>query len=361
MNLKEKISSAQMAIVLYQNIIGTAVLLMPSITTVLAGHDMWLTPAMGSISGFVIIWVTYRLHQLYPNQTIYTYMEAIIGKIPGKIVGFLFLLFNLHILGATSRDYAEFIVGNFFEKTPIVVIIASMILVCGYAVRGGIEVIARCAQLFLPVILLLLLLNILFIIPEMKLSNMLPFLEKGIVPPLKGSLVVQGWFCQYMLISFLYPSLKDKDKAMKWGFLSVTACAVSMVLVNLATLLLMGLLAGRFNYPVLSASRYIMLADFFEHVEAMIMMSWVLGAFCKISFCYYTFAVGAAQWMKLDHYRSIIWPLGFLIVLMSMWVSSNLQELANFISTSGTIYILTGYALFPMLLLGIASIRGARH
>ncbi|NHN29203.1 GerAB/ArcD/ProY family transporter [Paenibacillus agricola] len=357
MNVKEKISSFQMAIIMYQTLLGTAILLMPSITTLLAGRDMWLTPILGSTAGFITVWATYRLHQLFPNQIIYTYMDAIIGKIPSKVVGFIFLLFNLHIIGATTRDYAEFIVGNFFDKTPLLVIIASMIIVCAFAVQGGIEVIARCIQLFLPVVILFLLLNILFIIPEMKPSNVLPVLEKGWIPPLQGTLVIQGWFCQFMLVSFLYPSIKDKDKTLKWAQISIVATSVTMTLTNLATLFLLGLLAGRFNYPILFASRYIMLADFFEHVEAMVMMAWVLGAFSKISFLYYTLAVGAAEWLKLDHYRPLIVPIGLLAILMSVWVSTNLQELSRFISTTGTIYILTWYMGLPVLLLAIASIR----
>ncbi|SFL14886.1 spore germination protein KB [Paenibacillus sp. 1_12] len=357
MNAKEQISSAQMAIIMYQTILGTAILLMPSVTTSLAGRDMWLTPILGSICGFVMVWVTYRLHQYYPNQSFFGFLESVLGTYTSKIIGFLFLLFNLHILGATVRDYSEFIIGNFFKKTPLVIVAASMVLVCAFAVRAGIEVIARSIQLFLPVVLLLLLLTIIFIIPEMKVTNLLPFLEKGVVPPIKGSIVVQGWFCQFILISYLYPSLKDPQKALKWAHISVAAVAFTMIIMNLAILMLMGQLAGRIIYPVLFASRYIMLADFFEHVEAMIMMIWVLGTFSKLSFFYYTFAVGAAEWLKLDSYRSIVLPLGFLITVMSIWVSSNLQELAHFISTSGTFYILTGFVALPVLLWGIASLR----
>ncbi|MCU6796376.1 spore germination protein [Paenibacillus sp. WQ 127069] len=357
MNAKEQISSAQMAILMYQTVLGTAILLLPSATTALAGRDMWLTPIIGSVCGFVMVWVAYRLHQYYPDQSIFGYMESILGKYISKIVGFVFLLFNLHILGATVRDYSEFIVGNFFKKTPLIVVAASMVLVCAFAVRAGIEVIARCVQLFIPIVLLLLLLTIFFIIPDMKLTNLQPFLENGLVPPIKGSLVVQGWFCQFVLISYLYPTLKDPHKALKWAHISVAAVTFTMVIMNLAILLLMGTLAGRIIYPVLFASRYIMLADFFEHVEAMIMMIWVLGTFSKLSLFYYTFAVGAADWLKLTSYRSIVLPLGVLITVMSIWVSNNLQELAHFISTSGTFYILTGFVVFPILLWAIASVR----
>ncbi|MNH94919.1 Spore germination protein [compost metagenome] len=195
----------------------------------------------------------------------------------------------------------------------------------------------------------------------MNMNNMLPFMEKGIGPSLKGSVIVEGWFCQFMLISFLYPSLSDKHKAMKVGFISVLATCITMVLTNLAVLLLLGsYITANFHYPVLLASRYIMIADFIEHVEAMIMMVWVLGAFLKISFLTYTIAVGAAEWLQLDGYRHLVFPVGILISVMSMWIAPNMQELTKFIATSGTVYIITGYLGLPLLLLGIASVRRLR-
>ncbi|MDG0813592.1 GerAB/ArcD/ProY family transporter [Cohnella rhizosphaerae] len=209
-------------------------------------------------------------------------IEAVLGRVAGRAAGILFLLFHLHIGGATIRDYSEFISGNFFQRTPILVITASMLLVCAMVVKSGVETIARCAQIFMPAVLALLLINVVLLIPDMDITEMLPILGNGPLPVVKGIFVVQGWFCQFVLITFLLPYVEG-DKANRAGYWSVAAAAATMVLINLTVLFLFGIDASQFYYPFLMASRYIRVADFIEHVEAMVMASWVLGTFVRIS------------------------------------------------------------------------------
>ncbi|MDG0790055.1 GerAB/ArcD/ProY family transporter [Cohnella ginsengisoli] len=130
--------------------------------------------------------------------------------------------------------------------------------------------------------LALLLINVVLLIPEMDMTEMLPILGNGPLPVVKGVFVVQGWFCQFVLIAFLLPFV-DSVKGNRAGYWSVAAAAATMVLINLTVLFLFGIDASQFYYPFLMASRYIRVADFIEHVEAMVMASWVLGTFVRIS------------------------------------------------------------------------------
>lgn len=279
---KVQISAAQMGALLYLSTIGTAFLVMPSAATLMAGSDMWLTPIFASLGGFIPVWAAGRFHRLYPGKHFFAVIEAVLGRVAGRAAGILFLLFHLHIGGATIRDYSEFISGNFFQRTPILVITASMLLVCAMVVKSGVETIARCAQIFMPAVLALLLINVVLLIPDMDITEMLPILGNGPLPVVKGIFVVQGWFCQFVLITFLLPYVEG-DKANRAGYWSVAAAAATMVLINLTVLFLFGIDASQFYYPFLMASRYIRVADFIEHVEAMVMASWVLGTFVRIS------------------------------------------------------------------------------
>ena len=51
----------------------------------------------------------------------------------------------------------------------------------------------------------------------------------------------------------------------------------------------------------MQVAEYINIADFFEHVESVVMAIWVVGAFIKISAFYYAAALGTAQWLNLSH------------------------------------------------------------
>lgn len=355
---KVQISAAQMGALLYLSTIGTAFLVMPSAATRMAGSDMWLTPILASLGGFIPVWAAGRFHRLYPGMHFFAVIEAVLGRVAGRAVGFMFLLFHLHICGATIRDYSEFISGNFFQRTPILVITASMLIVCAMAVKVGVETIARCAQIFMPAVLALLLMNVFLLIPEMDVTEMLPILGNGPLPVVKGGFVVQGWFCQFVLISFLLP-LVDSDKANRAGYWSVAAAAATMVLINLTVLFLFGIDASQFYYPFLMASRYIRVADFIEHVEAMVMASWVLGTFVRISLFYYTATVGAAYCTGVKAEKLFVYPVGLLLIVSAFWVAPSMQALLTFISTWGNIYIMTGYVAFPACLAMIGIVRSA--
>jgi len=355
--LNGKISSFQLAIIMFQFVLSSTVLLMPSITTRLSEKDMWLTPLIGMAVGYLVVWLAYQLFKLSPEGSIVRLMESLFGTYLGKAVSILFIAFQFHIVSISIRDYAEFIESNFFLKTPIVVIIGTMLILCGWAVRRGFEVIARTGQIFVPIITLFTLLILVLLIPELNPHHLLPLLERGAAPVLQGSLVVDGWFSQLLLAVYILPLVRDKNNIKKWGFWCVTCITFVMVASNLAVFMLVGESAGYYTYPVLMAARYIAYAEFFEHLEAIVMMVWVLGEYIKISVYYYAITRGISDTFRLQKPEAIVMPVGLLLLFVCFWVGPDFQTVSTFIANTGTSYILIGFVVFPMLLCGLALLR----
>lgn len=354
---KGKISAAQMGIMMYPTIIATAILLVPAITARHAKQDMWLSPFWASLIGFLTVYIAVQLHQLYPQKTLIEYSEEILGKFLGKAVGLVFLFFYLHANGVIIREYGEFVVGNFLIHTPLVFVMGSMILVCSFAVRGGVEVVARLAQMIVPVVIILILANIILLIPDMEVENMFPIMEKGIMPSLIGAIIPQGWFTEFLLIAFLLPYVADHHKEKRWGMISVTAVMLTLSFINIAVLFVLGGITSRFIYPAFSAVRYISIADFLEHIEAIVMALWVAGVFVKIAVFYYALVLGTAQWLNLSDYRPIVFPIGFLLLLFAVWSAPNLMELTHFLGSSSPFYRISIQLGIPLILLFVAKWR----
>ena len=144
---KGRISALQMAFMMLPTIAATAVLGVPGITAKYAKNDLWLSPILASLIGYVTVYLAYKLHKLYPKQTVIQFSEHIMGRFAGKMLGFLFLFFYIQVAGLTIREYGEFIVSSFLPNTPISVIMASMIFLCGFAVREDLEVLGRAARI----------------------------------------------------------------------------------------------------------------------------------------------------------------------------------------------------------------------
>ncbi|MCS7463330.1 spore germination protein [Paenibacillus doosanensis] len=349
-----KISAVQLGMLMYFMIGATATLMVPAITAKEAGRDMWLSPVWGSVSGFVIIYITWKLHSLYPHESIIQYGDKIAGRVIGKAGGFFVLFFLLHGIGLITREYGEFLVESFLSRTPILVIMGSLIFVCIFSVRGGLEVLARCTKVFFPFIVIIFVSIFLMLIPDMDARHILPLMEKGIGPSLKGSVVPHTWFIEFFLITFLYPFNKESARGLKWGMLAVLAMMLTMVFCSIASLFVFGNLTASYIFPVYVAASFISVADFIEHLDVVILMTWILGGFIQISLWFYALAIGTAQWLNLPDYRPLVAPLGLLSLFCAMWVSPNLQQLSMFFSTTAPFYSFTIQLIYPLLLLVIA-------
>jgi spore germination protein KB len=354
---KGKMSTFQLAIILYATVLATAILIVPSLTSRIAGKDLWLSPVWASLIGFFTVYVAIQLHKLYPGETIIQYCQHMLGSFPGKVIGFLYLISLVYFCGILLREYAEFIVGSFLTATPMVVVIGSLTFVCAVAVRGGVEVIGRSAQVFSGLFIFPLLLMILMLLPEWKISNMFPVLEHGIMPSIRGATTPQAWFSEVFLMTFFLPFVTDRLRIIKYGYVTVSMILLTLVITNLTALFVFGRITPILIYPVMNAASYVNIADFFEHLEAVVMAVWVAGAFVKINAFYYALVLGTAQWLNLSDYRPLVLPYGLLITLFSFWSLPNLQVLVHLLETSIPFYLTLLFTVIPSLLLLISFVR----
>ncbi len=355
---KGKISSLQMAVMMYPTIIATAILSVPSVIAKYAKNDLWLSAIFASIVGYVTVYLAYKLHQLYPKQTVIQFSEQIIGRFAGKMFGFIFLFIYIQSTGIVIRGYAEFIVDSFLVNTPISVIMASMIFLCAITLQGGLEVLGRAAELFFPIFVVPLFILIILLIPDLEFKNIFPILGDGMIPPMKGAIVPGGgWFAEFFLLTFFLPFLADQKNGMKYGMMTVFAVMMTLVAVNLIVLFVLGPTTATRVYPLMQVARYISIADFFEHLESIVMAIWVVGAFVKISVFYYVTALGTAQWLNLSSYRSVVWPLGIIIVEFSFWSLPNTMGLARYNIGVVPIIGLLIQVIMPLFLLVVAVVR----
>ncbi|MBM4761098.1 endospore germination permease [Bacillus sp. B15-48] len=357
---KGKISSLQLGIMFYPMIIATAVLSIPSITALYAKNDLWLSPIWGSFVGFFIVYISCQLHKLFPKQTVIQYSEQILGKVFGKALGLLLIANLFYLNGVTARQYTELSIGAFLPHTPMSVITIGLVVVCGFAVRGGIEVVGRAAQIFFPLYLVSLVFIIVLLIPEYEVKNVFPVMENGLMPSIKGAAVSQLMFTLFFYIAFLLPYIKDEEKAMKWSMISVSFVMMTLVIVNLTILFVFGGTVGNYVYPVLSAAKYISIADFLEHIESIVVAVWVAGTFIKLSVQYYITVLATAQLFGLSDSRPIVFPVGLIIVLLSFWGLPNFQILSTMLRATTPFYALFINVFIPIMLLLIALFKNRK-
>ena len=354
-----KISASQLEFMMVPTVIATGLLSLPAVATQYARHDMWMVPIIGSIIGFITVYLVWKLHKLYPELTPIQYSEKILGKIMGKLIGLILVLFFVHNTGIVVRQYSEFISFNVMRETPTVALSISILFVCALAVRGGIEVIARtsviCTTLFMVSSVSLLLL-----IKDIDVTNMLPVLEHGFTPVLQGGIIFQSWFGEVFLLAFLYPYVKNQSKSLKAGMKITLYIMLIFLYVNFFVLTLLGLSSLNQLYPLYSALRAISVLGFFENFEVIITASWVLGNFVKLAIFLYVASTGLAQLVGCSDYRMFVFPLTMLLIFFSYWDIPNIVVLMEHLTKIQPFYFFSVQTILPFILLLVALARRKR-
>lgn len=352
-----RISSLQLGMLMYPTIVATAALTVPAITANYAKQDLWISPIWASLIGFLTVYIVFSIYKHFPNQSFFQICDKTLGVFLGKSVGFSYVFIFFIYSGHITRDYADFVRSVFFQETPILIVIITILVLSAFTIMGGIEVIGRISQLFFPIYFLSLFLIIVLLIPQLQVENILPFMGNGLTPSLKGAMIPQAWFGEFFFIIFLLPFLSDIKKGMKSIMLMVFLVLITFVMINLTVLFILGPSTERAVYPFLYATRFVDIANFIENIDALILALWVLGTYVKITVFYYITTLGLAQWLNLSDYKPLVWPIGILIIEFSFWTLPNVIASAYFNVHTFPFLAILMQTLFPLLLLGIVTIK----
>ncbi|MFC9707832.1 endospore germination permease [Paenibacillus sp. NPDC056933] len=347
---KGKISAAQLGLLFYSVMAYDGILYIPKITGKEAGHDLWLSPIWAHLLGLLFVLAMLRLSSMFPKETIIQYSERLLGNWPGKAVGLVVILYGINLTSVVLREFGDFISAVFLRKTPPFIAIGGIVLLVTYAVRGGLEVLGRLAQLFLPLTFLVFGLLIILSIPEWEVNNILPIMGNGIVPSLKGAITPLSWFAGYIMLGLYFPFVSNQRKTTAYAILTWFGIMVTLSVSGLISIFLFGKHVSTLNYPFIEVVRYIGFGKFIQHVDALLLIVWLPGTFIQLTSYLYTASLGASQLLGLTQYRQLVLPIGLITLVMSMWRTSGIDKFETYLGTSQVIfdffYIALGLLLF---------------
>ncbi len=351
------ISSAQLAIMMIPVVLATSILSVPSTTMALAGQEMWATPLVATLPGLLCVWLAFGLQRLYPGETIMGACIGALGKWGGKLAGLVVLYYTVQLTGVIIRLYGEFVADSALPETPLFAIMGTMTAVCIVNVRSGIEVVGRSSQFLVALFVLLASLLFLLLIGDLDPQNMLPLWEGRLLAAMKGSIAPSSWISEYIFIGFLIPLVSNRERLHRHMLYSVLFVVIAMIVTNVVCLMLMGGLTDSFQYPVMIAARYISIADFMQHLEAIVIAIWISGVFVKISFFLYVLSRSTAEWLGIASSKPLVLPLAVLCLAFAVWSADSQLEFARIYGMMGNVYTLTMLLVLPALLYAVGLLK----
>jgi spore germination protein KB len=356
---KEKIEAAQFRKLISLYIIGTAILLIPSVLTSEAKQDAWLSAIVGMSAGLLLVWLYHTLGSFFPSKTLVEAIKEVFGKWIGTLLSFLFFTFSLILTTLVLRNLGDFLTSSMFPETPIPAIHIVYLCIVVIGVRYGISNIARTSDLFSPWIFSLFFIFVLLLIPKFEWKHIQPILAKGVTPVLHSSFPYIGFpFLELVLLLMIFPSVKSPKKAGKAFFTGTLIGGLVLFTITLISIFVLGAESTASNiYASFELAKKIEIGEFIQRVEVIIALIWFITIFFKLIICFYITVFCLSQTLNLSDYRPLTLPMAMILLPLSIIISPNISYLISFDTTVWPLYALTFGLVFPFILLVGAIIK----
>lgn len=168
---------------------------------------------LGCLNTMLFVW----LERLYPGKTLMDIHKSVLGRGIGTFLNIFFIIYFFEICAWTLREFADFLLITVEPATPIFAYLTIGMIMAGYAVYYGVEVIARIAELMMPLVVFSYLTVFSLTVNLFHLSNLQPILENGLLHPLHDPFLTISWFGDVMVISMLMGYVRRTEKT--WLFI----------------------------------------------------------------------------------------------------------------------------------------------
>lgn len=295
-----------------------------------AKQDGWISLLIGLTAACLIFAVYIKLYSLFPDLPLTKYIQIILGKYIGKIFALAYILYFLYIAARALRDFEDLLTITLYNASSLISIGLIMMLLIMYAMSKGLETFARSCEFIFIMIMFLVFIFIGFeIISKLiNMDNLRPVLEHGWTPVFKTFPISSTIpFGEVLTFTMIMPHLTKQDLAIKVGIPALLFSGLILTLFAVLNTAILGpSVIERTTYPLLTSVSYINIADFIQRLDTFIVVIAVCNAFVKITIYFFCAVSGAADLFNVKKSNQLVYPIGIITVLTSLWLASSFLE-----------------------------------
>lgn len=352
---EDRISGRQLRLIMIGSVTVMGHLYVVPMVYKLAGRDGWLSLLVALVPGLVTALVLAGLGWSMPGRSLVEMSCALLGKPLGKLVSLVYVGYFLLVPAITMRGLMDFMKTSFMPQTPPMVFGLVFLFICAYAVLTGLQTLMKTNEMVLPILITAGILLSGITLPNKDFQRLLPVLESGLNPVLRGSIPLLGLLGEIVVIGMVQPAVKRSDSLWKTNLGAVLIIVLLFAGPLTGPVAIFGAeSATRFVYPTFSEMQYTRYGYFLEYLQSAAIFLWLFGSLGRVSLFYYASTLGASQLLGLTDYRKFVAPVGIVILALSIFSFPNILTVNEFlISSYARISIGLGMIL-PAVLLTLA-------
>ncbi|GGD09318.1 GerAB/ArcD/ProY family transporter [Pontibacillus salipaludis] len=298
-----------------------------------AKQNAWLVILLSMIGGILLYWLFTRFVSSYPDTPFPQVLQIVAGPYLGYLFIWVYIAYFLYIAARVLRDFTMLTAQTILHETPLIAVSLLFMLVVCFACYLGIEVIARTSELFLPFILLMggLFLMFVFIMDLPKIHHLQPFFNQDIGEILSFVFPtgVTFPFGELIVFTIIFHHLEDPLKSFRYGVTGILYSGTSLLIISVTILMVLGpMIAMNSTVPLLDTISLVNLQGIIQRLDPIVIIIMVITGFFKITIFFYA-AVAMLQYLfrlpRRDS-KGLIGFMGILVIILSILISPNFVE-----------------------------------
>lgn len=267
-----------------------------------------------SIIAILISYFIYKLFKNFSGTDIIDVSEFLGGKVFRNIVGIIFISYFIISSSILLRNFCESLKIIYYPMTNIVFIVLMFIIALCIANRLEFSATLKTNTLIIPLVLISIIFLFFANMNKFTPERIFPLLGDGLYQTFGLGLINLSAFGGIAYLYFLPPLLKKPKQMKKIYLISIGVSAIYLILC-VSTLLFMFSFFIEANEitPLYNATRYIEFGSFFQRLESVFLLIWILAFACYLSIAT-KFSMRIFQKItKIENKKELIDIFGLLI------------------------------------------------
>ncbi len=277
----KKISMRQALMIIVGMVFSPAVRLFSSFVSGRGDQSSWIAPIISG--GFMILFIFVLWSLIKKNRNFYQHLEYSFGTKASKIIGFIYVIWGILLTSVQMRYYAQRVASTIYTEIGMDIFVFVMVGIIVYALRKGINVIARMNELLLPMIIVVSVALLAFLTSDIETKVLVPIYDwKSLTHVAVFNL---GSFGYLTFVLFFLDEINEREKFKKHAILGTVAVTLFTVWMFVTVIGTLGPhIIEKLPYPFFSVVKQISLGEFLQHIEAFVITLWILSDFVLITF-----------------------------------------------------------------------------
>lgn len=334
-------------------------LTLPARTISIQANLAWLSAILSGIASAVMLLLLSRAFRGHSGDLLQV-TETYLGRAAKWIVGLFYAAMFFTDATLLMRQFAENTLITALQRTEFTAILLAYGLTIAIILYVGIEPICRAAYLIMPAGIFGLLLVLLMLIPFYEMESLYPWQGRGLSTLVTQAALAGGINVACLAPAILAPSFHNRKTWTDGSMLGLSISVIVKAMALLGFVLVFGASVGQERIlPFYEMARLVHLGRFFQRVEALFIVLWVVCGILCIAMNLYIGLYLYTRLFQLETMRPLI-PASVILMAALSSIPTDVTAVVQLESKIVLVFLNAGLYIIPGLLFIASLWRGRK-